>query len=55
MFMGNVSAFVPDLVIAVRTPSLTFIVLFDACVEMINMSGAHSFGYRKSACDDCVL
>jgi len=55
MFVGNVSAFVPDLVIAVRTPSFTFLVLFDVCVEMINMSGAHSLGYHKSACDNCVL
>jgi hypothetical protein len=55
MFVGNVSAFVPDLIIAVRTPSLTFLVLFDVCVEMINMSGAHSLGYHKFACDNCVL
>ena len=26
-----------------------------ACVEMINMIGAHSLGYHKSACDNCVL
>jgi len=55
MFVGNVIAFVPDLFIAVRTPRLTFLVLFDVCIEMINMSGAHTLGYYKSACDNRVL
>jgi hypothetical protein len=32
VFVGNVSAYVPDLVIAVRTPSLTFLFLFNVCM-----------------------
>jgi hypothetical protein len=54
MFIGNVSAFVPDLIIAVRTSDITFLVLFHMCVEVINMNGAHSLGCHMSDCDDCV-